>query len=80
MPKAKIDQLKCGECGGELFRLFRMHHARPNDECRVGGQGAGGFTGVLVATCAECKEETTISAVPAALTTDGCMCGGWDDR
>jgi hypothetical protein len=72
-----LDQLKCGDCGGELFR---MHHKRPNGECRVGGHGKGGFTGALVATCVNCGRTTTISATPATLTTDGFMCGGWNGR
>jgi hypothetical protein len=68
----KADPLKCGECGCETFKL-----ASVGTDVRVGGEGAGGFTGSLIAMCTECKVETTIAPAPARLVTDGTLCGGW---
>lgn len=73
----KSDPLKCGECGGSTFTL--THVAPVNDFVRVGGQGSGGFPGVIYAECTECKSGTRIEAVPARLTVgaEGTLAGGW---
>lgn len=74
MAKVVRDQLKCGECGCELVRIF---HEVAGEGERVGGQGDGGFDGILIVKCSKCGDETKIKPVPSRLTTDGNFCGGW---
>jgi hypothetical protein len=68
---AKIDPLKCGDCGGETFKI---RHIRPKGSGRVGG---GGFSGKLRVVCVKCKSTSTIGVEPQRLEVDGHLCGGW---
>lgn len=70
----KRDPLRCGECGNNSFT---MAHARPDTEGEIVGGHGSGFLGALIVTCIRCSTETKIEAVPAALTADGPLCGGW---
>lgn len=68
------DRLRCGNCGEGTFTL---EHARPLNEVRAGGEGAGGFQGPIMVICVECGEESELAAIPAALHIEGVLCGGW---
>ena len=74
MAATKLDELKCGDCGGGLFRLTHRAHM---EDARVGGTMNGHVEGALIATCAECNEESTIDTMPSQLRVEGNLCGGW---
>lgn len=69
----KIDPLKCGECGGDSFRLV---HVGPLDAVRVGGGGHGEVDGHIKVICIKCKDASKIE-VRVHVTVDGNLCGGW---
>jgi len=72
------DKLKCGECGCETFTLT---HERPFTRylTRWGGEGSGGIAGALVVACTKCKKTTKIQPTVPALSSEGPLCGGWNE-
>jgi hypothetical protein len=67
-----MDALKCGACGGDTFSLS---HRRSNTDCRFGGSPV--IQGIILVRCVACKSISEIKAAPAALTSEGPLCGGW---
>jgi len=69
------DPLKCGECGGDTFKL---QHVKSAGEVRFGGEGAGGITGYIRVVCLKCNNVSSIKPAPARLIrSEGYLCGGW---
>lgn len=69
MPKQSIDQMKCGQCGGESHTLFLCE----------GGQ----YNGAILVVCCGCKNKSYITIRPATLlvvgddNSPGRITGGW---
>jgi hypothetical protein len=76
MKKIK-DDLKCGGCGGVLFKLRSVG---TEDDCRFGG---GSFGGTLEACCKGCGSRSKIYITVPKLQVEGddkgTICGGWRD-
>ena len=79
---AKVDHLKCGDCGGDRFKL---RHIKPEGASRFGGGGSPAGAGSEVSTvegsirvvCVKCSSMSVIGTAPATLTTKGNLAGGW---
>lgn len=70
------DPLRCGNCGGEEFKLYFEGAA---GEVRFGGGGVG-HKGQIMTRCLKCNDESKIKLVPAMFDTHGSLCGGWRGR
>jgi len=71
---ARVDALKCGDCGGDRFKL---RHIMPEGAARFGGGTL--VQGQIRVVCQKCSSVSVIG-VAAALTTEGHLCGGWGKK
>jgi len=76
------DEIRCGDCGSNLFRVQHQHAA---EAPRAGGGGtvraadgsnATAVAGVLILICGD-NHETIIGVSRPTLVFDGYACGGW---
>lgn len=83
------DPLKCGDCGGDQFKISNLRKPKAN---RAGGGGCvdavhgntesdedphATVAGCLIVTCLKCNEESVISISVPSITISGNLCGGW---
>jgi hypothetical protein len=66
------DELKCGECGKDTFKLYTIANENAG---RLGGGPR--FEGEIRVKCVTCGEVSKITSARPAIETEGTLCGGW---